>query len=148
VDATGPLDARVRDTLKPAAVYFGLVFGTGFVLGTIRTLLLVPRVGVRTAELLEIPIMLVAVMLAARWIVTTFGHYRQPRSWLKVGALALAFLLSAEALLGAALRGVSPLQALIDKDPISGTAYYLALAVFAVLPWRLARAARNKHRLH
>lgn len=40
---------RVRSAvqiLKAAALYFGLVFGTGFVLGTIRVLWVVPRLGV------------------------------------------------------------------------------------------------------
>jgi hypothetical protein len=39
-------------------VYFLIVFGTGFVLGIVRTPWLVPRVGVRWAALLEIPVML------------------------------------------------------------------------------------------
>jgi hypothetical protein len=39
--------------LKAAVVYFVLVFGTGFVLGPIRILLLVPRFGVRLAELMD-----------------------------------------------------------------------------------------------
>ena len=129
--------------MKPAATYFALVFGTGFVLGTIRTLFLVPRVGVRAAELLETPLMIAASALAARWVVTRFSSESTKRSWLQVGLLALALLLSAEALLGAAIRGVSPLQALLDKDPISGTAYYLALGIFAALPWYWARAARR-----
>lgn len=45
--------------LKAGAVYFALVFGAGFVLGTIRTIWAVPRVprvGTRTAELMEMPI--------------------------------------------------------------------------------------------
>jgi len=129
--------------LKPAAAYFALVFGTGFVLGTIRTIVLVPRVGVRAAELLEIPIMIVASGLAARWTVRTFRDERQPRRWARIGVVALALLLSAEALLGAMARGVSPLRALVDKDPISGTAYYLALGVFAAFPWYWARARQR-----
>jgi hypothetical protein len=47
--------------LKAGAAYFALVFGTGFALGTIRTLWIVPRLGIRTAELLEAPFMLVAI---------------------------------------------------------------------------------------
>jgi hypothetical protein len=43
--------------LKAAAAYFALVFGTGFVLGTIRVLWVVPQLGLRNAELLEQPIM-------------------------------------------------------------------------------------------
>ena len=54
--------------LKASALYFVLVFGAGFVLGPIRILWLVPRVGERTAELIEAPIMLVVIVLAARWI--------------------------------------------------------------------------------
>ncbi|HEX4920487.1 MAG TPA: hypothetical protein VFV92_07080, partial [Candidatus Bathyarchaeia archaeon] len=54
--------------LKAGVLYFGLVFGVGFVLGTIRTLWVVPRVGTRKAELMEMPIMLVVTILAA-WTV-------------------------------------------------------------------------------
>ena len=53
----------------PGVLYFAVVFGTGFVLGPIRMLWLVPRVGARTAELLEAPVMLVAIVLLARWVV-------------------------------------------------------------------------------
>jgi hypothetical protein len=45
-------------------VYFALVFGTGFVLETIRVLCSVPRFGERNEELLEQPRMLIAVVLA------------------------------------------------------------------------------------
>ena len=55
--------------LEASAVYFALVFAVGFVLGTIRTLWVVPRVGARKAELMEMPIMLVVIIMAARWTV-------------------------------------------------------------------------------
>ena len=55
--------------LKAGLIYFALVFGAGFVLGTVRTLWFVPRVGTRIAELMETPIMLVVTIVAARWIV-------------------------------------------------------------------------------
>ena len=47
----------------------GLVFCAGFVLGPIRILWVVPRVGTRMAELMEAPIMLVVTILTARWVV-------------------------------------------------------------------------------
>jgi hypothetical protein len=53
--------------LKAAFLYFAIVFGVGFVLGTIRTIWVVPRVGVRTAELLEMPAMFILIVIAARW---------------------------------------------------------------------------------
>ena len=54
---------------KPAVLYFALVLGTGFALGTIRVPFLVPRPGERYAELLEMPFMFVAIVLAARYVV-------------------------------------------------------------------------------
>jgi len=42
--------------LRAGALYFAIVFGVGFLLGPIRILWIVPRVGTRTAELIEAPI--------------------------------------------------------------------------------------------
>ena len=59
--------------LKAGILYFALVFGAGFVLGTIRTLWVVPRVGTRTGELMETPAMLVVIIVASRWVVSHFS---------------------------------------------------------------------------
>jgi hypothetical protein len=116
--------------LKAAAFYFAIVFGVGFVLGPLRQLWLAPRVGVRAAELLELPLMLVAIYFAARAIVRRYPQ--APRLWF--GWLALGFMLVAEITLGVALTGKSVPQVLLDRDPVSGTAYYVALLIFAVMP--------------
>ena len=55
--------------MRAAAVYFALVFGAGFLLGPIRVLFLEPRVGLRAAELTELPLMIVAITFAASDIV-------------------------------------------------------------------------------
>jgi len=39
------------EVLKSSAVYFAIVFGAGFVFGTVTVTWLVPTVGVRVAEL-------------------------------------------------------------------------------------------------
>jgi len=54
--------------LTVSAVYFALVFAAGFVFGTVRVWWLVPRFGVRLAELTELPLMLAVVFFAARWV--------------------------------------------------------------------------------
>lgn len=54
------------NVLKAGALYFAIVFGAGFVLGPIRVLWLVPRVGTRVAELMEMPVMLLVSVLSAR----------------------------------------------------------------------------------
>ena len=58
----------IMQEFKAGVLYFALVFGAGFVLGTVRTLWIVPRVGARRAELMETPIMLV-VTIVGRTIV-------------------------------------------------------------------------------
>lgn len=126
-----------------AGGYFGIVFGTGFLLGILRTLLLVPRLGARSAELLEMPLMLTVIVLAARWVSTrpsVAGHSEVAGA---VGVVALTFLLVAEVGLGLALRGGSVWAVLTERDPISGTAYYVSLLIFAMLPWALVRYAAS-----
>jgi hypothetical protein len=130
------LGAAVR-LLKPAVAYFLLVFGAGFFLGVVRTLWIVPRVGTRNAELLEMPLMLVAMVLAARWVHRRFPGGRS--AGLGVGLIALGLLLAAELAVGMALRGATPVEALLNRDPVTGPLYYSSLVVFAVLPWILSR---------
>jgi uncharacterized membrane protein len=52
--------------VKAGVLYFTLVFVSGFVLGTIRTLWVVPGLDTRTAELMEMPIMLAVTIVAVR----------------------------------------------------------------------------------
>jgi hypothetical protein len=59
----------IMQILKAGVLYFVVVVVAGFVLGTIRTLWLVPHVGTRMAELMEAPHMLVVTVMAARWTV-------------------------------------------------------------------------------
>jgi hypothetical protein len=125
--------------LKAAAAYFALVFGAGFVLGSIRVPFLVPRVGERIAELVETPVMLVVVIFAARFIVQRFCL---PPFWTvraAVGTTALALLIGAELLLAVALQGRSVGQYITSRDPVSGTVYLAALVLFAAMPSILLR---------
>lgn len=132
--------------LKPAAVYFALVFGAGFVLGTLRVLWVVPRLGTRTAELVESPLMLLVTVLAAGWITRHCSAGAGTSTSLGIGLTALALLLAAESGLGLVLRGGSVLEALLNKDPVSGTVYYALLGVYALMPWLLARHATRSRR--
>jgi len=130
--------------LKAAALYFLLVFSAGFVLGTLRVLLIVPAVGERAAELLEIPLMVAIVAIAARFIVRKYvARIHGPGQWLQIGAIALVCMLSADVGVGVALRGMTVWEALFARDPVSGTAYYLALGFLALAPRLFARTARR-----
>lgn len=76
--------------IKPALFYFMIVFGIGFLLGPIRILWLVPRVGVRIAELLEMPLMIIVIVIAARWTNRRFAQINQPLARLSIGLIAVS----------------------------------------------------------
>jgi hypothetical protein len=119
-------------TLKASLLYFASVFGVGFVLGIIRVLLVAPYIGVRWAELLETPLMLLASFYFARLVVRRFGPFTPGRR-LAIGLIALAFLLAAELGLMFA-QGQTLADYLASRDPVSGVVYLLALAAFALMP--------------
>jgi hypothetical protein len=134
----------LRGVLVPAASYFALVFGVGFVLGTLRVLLLVPALGERRAELLELPFMVLASFLAARWVLRRFNVPRRPGPRLAVGTCALGMLLAAELLLARLVSGESLADYVANRDPVSGAVYLLTLLLFALLPWLAGGVARTE----
>jgi hypothetical protein len=129
--------------VKQAALYFVLVFGAGFILGPIRILLVIPRVGVRAAELMEAPIMLMVTIAVSRWMVRRFPEPSNLPSRLAMGFLALALMLGAEFSLAYVLQRISVSEYLANRDPVSGTVYYAMLVVFAILPAYWSRHARQ-----
>ena len=63
-------------------------------LGAIRVLLIVPRFGTRTAELMETPIMVLVSILAARWVVRRLAVPPALATRLAIGLVALLVLLT------------------------------------------------------
>jgi len=129
----------VTQVVKAGALYFALVFGAGFVLGTIRTLWVVPRVGARTAELMEMPIMFAVTILAARWTVLRLSVPSMWSARLEMGCIALVLMLIAEFGFVLWIRGLSIKEYFATRDPVSGAAYYLLLIVFAIMPRLVVR---------
>jgi hypothetical protein len=120
--------------IKSGFTYFALVFAAGFLLGALRVTFIVPRLGVRSAELLETPFMILISFLAARWVVHRHAVPCTATKRLSMGALALGLMLIAEFGFVLWLRGISLSQYFATRDPVSGTAYYIALGVFALMP--------------
>lgn len=125
--------------LKVGAAYFAFVSGTGFVLGTIRTIWIVPRIGTRVAELAEAPFMLVAIFYAASYEVRTVSLPSVTVVRLGVGLLALGSPLAAELTLVRWLRGIRIRQYFKTRDPVAATANYILLIVYALMPIFVAR---------
>ncbi len=130
---------RAPRLVGAGAAYFGLVFAVGFVLGTIRVLAVVPVLGESAAEILEIPLMLLASFLAARWVVRRLCIPPGVRTRIPVGLVGLALLLVAELLVVVLVRGVSLDEYLASRDPLAGTVYLVSLAIFALMPWLVLR---------
>ncbi|MFN0194073.1 MAG: hypothetical protein ACKVP5_19215 [Aestuariivirga sp.] len=76
--------------------YFGVVFAAGFALGTLRILVLAPRLGDGLAIGLELPIMLALSWLACRRLITGFDVPTTLIARLAMGVLAFAILMLAE----------------------------------------------------
>ena len=120
--------------LKSGALYFVLVFGAGFVLGTIRVLWIVPSVGVRMAELMEAPLMLAVTIVAAGRVLRRPALRAARLGRLGIGLVALGLLLAAEFTLVLGLQGLTVAEYLASRDPVAGTVYVAMLAVFALMP--------------
>jgi len=119
-------------------VYFGLVFGVGFVLGFVRVLWVAPVVGDRIAELIEAPLMLVAIYFSARFITQRFKAPRRA-DYLYSGLVAIFLLLITEFSVVLGLRELSFSEYLAERDPVAGAVYVVMLVIFAVMPWLLAK---------
>jgi hypothetical protein len=123
-----------------ALAYFTLVFLAGFFLGTVRVLLVVPALGERWAELLEMPLMVLVSLAAARWVVGRFRIPSRARDRLAVGCAALLLLLLAEVMVVVLVQRISLGEYFRGRDPIAGGAYALSLLLFALMPWLAGRA--------
>jgi hypothetical protein len=128
-------------TIKAGMTYFALVFGAGFVLGAIRVPFLVPRLGERVAELIEMPFMFVVILVSARFITNRFTLPVNLLPRLGAGFLALGLLVAAEVLLAVALQNRTIGEYVASRDPVSGSVYLAMLVLFAVMPLVLTRVA-------
>ena len=128
-----------RNLLKSAVLYFATVFGAGFLLALIRIPVLVPRLGMRVAELIEMPVMLLVIFFAARWIVRRVLDPATQGARLAVGVIALSLLLLTEFSVVLWLQGLTVREAIANRDPVSGAAYASSLIVFALMPLLVAR---------
>jgi hypothetical protein len=129
----------VTRALKAGAIYFALAFAAGFLLGTLRVLLVAPRVGSRIAELAEMPIMLLVIYLAARWVTRRFAVPYVRAERLAIGLSAPALMLVFEFTLVLRLRGMTIEEYFGAFDPVAGTAFWLAQGLFAAMPLLVTR---------
>jgi len=133
-------------SITAGLAYFALVFGAGFVLGALRVSFLVPRLGERAAELVEMPVMFIVIVFSARFIMNRSAIPAAVSVRLGTGLLALGLLLIAELLLAVVLQERSLADYVAGRDPVSGSAYLAMLVLFSVMPVLVGRADRDRDR--
>jgi hypothetical protein len=121
-------------TIVAGFVYFGVVFGAGFVFGAFREIALTPAYGRVIAVMLEAPFMLAAIVAGA-WIAVHRGSLGQNRLALAlVGVIGFMLVQIADFGVGLRLRGMS-VQAQLDYLMTTAGQIYLGLlAVFVLMP--------------
>jgi hypothetical protein len=77
--------------LLAAVVYFVAVMAAGVGCGVVRTLLIAPWTGPFAAVAAEAPFMILAMVVAARWVCRRFGLETRP---MRIAAGLFAFLLT------------------------------------------------------
>jgi hypothetical protein len=86
----------VQSALKAGFAYFTIVFAVGFLLGALRVLALVPRLGEALAVAIELPLMLAVSWLVCKSLITRFSVPRGLVPRIAMGGLAFGLLMVAE----------------------------------------------------
>jgi hypothetical protein len=82
--------------IKSGLVYFSLVFAAGFLLGTARVFLLIPRLGELYSVFLELPIILSISWVGCQWTVHRFHVKEEIAPRAAMGITAFGLLMFAE----------------------------------------------------
>lgn len=83
--------------LTAGLLYFVATFAAGFLLGTIRALLVAPAIGETAAVAIEAPVMLLVAWIACGWAVRRLRVANGIMRRLAMGGAAFALLIAAEA---------------------------------------------------
>ncbi len=121
--------------LKAGAIYFLVAVGAEFVLEVVRFQVVALHVNERLAEMLEIPNVLLATIIGARWVVDRFTLPPLPGIRLGVGLVALCLTLISEWTVIQALQSLSVEGYLTSQDAAVGTIPIGALGVLTAMPF-------------
>jgi hypothetical protein len=124
----------VKSAMIVATAYFIVLFALGFVLGTIRVLIVAPRFGELVATVAEVPVMLTAAYFICRWALWSWHVPRSPAiRWAMVPLFPLLLFLF-ETLLGTILFGRTASDQWASLATPAGLLGLSAQVVAALLP--------------
>ncbi len=125
--------------LKAGLLYFLFVFAVGWILGPIRELWAVSHLGRMAAMLSEAVIMLIAMIVAARWVIRRFDVPRTLPATISMGLIAIGLLFPAEIVGVVWVRGLSLREYLASFVTDPGIISLLIFLVFAFMPTLVGR---------
>lgn len=111
-----------------------MTFAAGALLGPLRELALAPRIGRDAALLVEAPLMLAVIVLAARFVTRRLAMPADLRQRLTMGALALILLLAVELALGVLVRDRTVAAQIAAWASFFGALTWLLYLAFAAMP--------------
>jgi hypothetical protein len=124
---------RLFRAITAGALFAIIVFVIGSILGTIRVLLVAPRLGETLAVIVEAPLILAASWFVRRWCVDRLDVRRTVRTRSLMGLAAFLVLTEAEIGLGAVL-GQSLMHQLAAYGSTAGAIGLAGQVVFAMFP--------------
>jgi hypothetical protein len=119
---------------KAGSAYFAIIFSLGFLLGALRVVVMIPRIGELAATLLEVPVILTASWFVSGWLIKKMQIAPEANSRLLMGAAAFGLTMIAEPLLGPLFGRPFAEQWLALQRP-AGLAGLAAQALFGLMPW-------------
>jgi hypothetical protein len=129
--------------VRAGLIYGALCFVTGFVLGSLRELVLVPAFGSDLGRQIEFPVVTLAAIAIAWWLVKRAEPPRSAMNWLVSGAVGVVTLLAFESALALLVIGV-PLDAyLAGFDIRAGALFPAGLAIMLFAPAVVAVLSRR-----
>lgn len=126
-------EGRLPAWLLAGFIYFTVALLLGFLLGTIRTLLLIPHLGEVAAVALELPVILVGTWWACGRIIRRLAVAPNWADRCLMGGLALLLLLGAEFLLFVFLLGNEPGLFLTRPGDLLGLTGQVVFAAFPLI---------------
>jgi hypothetical protein len=125
--------------VKAGALYCVVVFTAGAILGPIRELWIIPIVGRIVGILLEAPLMLAAMILAARWTSWRLAVPSTVEARVGMGLVALGLLLLTELTMALLLGGMSFMEYVETFRTAFGAVSLLLFLLFAAMPMLVVR---------
>jgi hypothetical protein len=130
-------------SVKAGVIYFLLLFAVGSILGPIRELWAVPHFGPTVGPLFEAVIMLIAMIVAARWVIRRFDVPRTLPATISMGLIAIGLLFPAEIAGVVWIRGLSLQEYVASFVTAPGVISLLMFLVFGAMPTLVALLIRG-----